>query len=108
MICAGCKTIIGLEEEDDTLDCAYCNKVFCSECMVAEDFWYCNECDKVFCSECTVVNYYHHAEEDDEGVEDDLYNDDHYLPCMRCAEEVSFYDVELRTACLSPEHKPSC
>lgn len=80
MICAGCKTIIGLEEEDDTLDCDHCKKVFCSKCMVEEDFWYCDNCARVLCDDCIHIYY----DDDDDYA-------DHHLVCCICAEEVASY-----------------
>ena len=80
MICGGCKTIIGLDEEDDTLDCGRCETVFCSECMYEEDFWHCPECDRIFCDACILVNYYLQTLEDDEDPGTFCYDDDeHYL-----------------------------
>ena len=91
MICEGCKTIIGLEEEDDTLDCAHCKKVFCSVCMHEADFWQCSKCAEVFCDRCVLVEYYLQTVEDDEDVGDVHYGgayDDHYLICRHCADAV--------------------
>lgn len=55
MVCAGCKTILGWEE--DGRSCDFCHRVWCPACAPCEGLETCPECGWVNCWHCLVSDY---------------------------------------------------